>query len=265
MPISVRLGRLLLSFAMVALGVLGVFYADFILEWTPVPAHLPERAVWAYVHGGVLIIAGLSLVLGRAVRLSALSFGAVWLVWALLYVPRVMANWRSAIGGQFEVLAMTSGIFMLVAISEPQARNQTLALIARYSFAVCLLMFGVVHFLYPAGVASWVPRWLPAHLFWAYFTGVAHCAAGLAILSGVLMRLAARLFAIMLSSWVLILHIPRVDAALDDRHEWTTLFIAIALTGIAWIMTGGLASEGTASEAEHAAVVLSPLEPYSDT
>jgi uncharacterized membrane protein YphA (DoxX/SURF4 family) len=244
MPRLILLGRLLLGFAMIALGALGMFYADFIMEWTPVPAQLPARATWVYFHDGLLIVAGLGLVLGRAVRPSALALGAAWLVWALLYVPRVLANWRPALGGQFEVLAMASGIFMLVAISEPEARNRSLATITRYSFGVCLLMFGVVHFLYPVAVASWIPRWLPAHLFWAYATGVAHCAGGLGILSGVLMRLATRLFAIMLSSWVLILHIPRVAAALRDRHEWTTLFIATALTGIAWIMAGALAGEG---------------------
>jgi uncharacterized membrane protein YphA (DoxX/SURF4 family) len=82
-------------------------------------------------------------------------------------------------------------------------------------------------------------------MFWAYFTGVAHCAAGVAILTGVLGRLAAKLFAIMLSSWIIILHIPRVIAALHDRHEWTTLFIAIAITGAAWVLAG---SYGVVSE-----------------
>jgi hypothetical protein len=55
-------------------------------------------------------------------------------------------------------------------------------------------------------------------------------------LSGVLAGLASRLFAIMLSSWVLIVHIPRVFAAPRDRHEWTTLFVALVLTGLAWIL-----------------------------
>jgi len=73
-------------------------------------------------------------------------------------------------------------------------------------------------------------------MFWAYFTGTAHCAAGLAILSGVLAGLASRLFAIMLSSWVLIVHIPRVFATPRDRHEWTTFFVALILTGLAWIL-----------------------------
>jgi uncharacterized membrane protein len=228
---------------MIALGALGVAYADFILEWTPAPAEFAARMALAYVHGIVLIIAGFGLLFVRTARPAAFALGTTWLLWTLLYVPRVVANWRGALGGQFEVLAIMSGLFVLAGLLGQQEGNRAQLLVARYAFAVCMPMFGVVHFLYPAAVASWVPKWLPAHLFWAYFTGVAHCAAGLAILSGIMARLASRLFAIMLGSWVLIVHIPRVATALHDRHEWTTLFVAVALTGEAWIVAGSLAGD----------------------
>jgi hypothetical protein len=46
MPTLIRLGRSLLGLGMIALGALGVAFADFILEWTPVPAQLPARTVF---------------------------------------------------------------------------------------------------------------------------------------------------------------------------------------------------------------------------
>jgi uncharacterized membrane protein YphA (DoxX/SURF4 family) len=116
-------------------------------------------------------------------------------------------------------------------------------LIPRYAFAICLPVFGFVHFSYPHAVADFIQPWMPARLFWAYFTGTAFFAAGLAMLTGVRARLASRLFAIMLSTWVLILHIPRVAVALHDRHEWTTLFIAIAMMGGAWTLAASFARE----------------------
>jgi uncharacterized membrane protein len=239
MPISIRLGRLLVGLAMVALGAICLRYADFIMEWTPVPPQLPARAAVAYVHGSVLIVAGLGLFFERTVRLAALLLGSVWLLWTLVHVPRVIASWRTGLGGLVEAFALTSGLFLLAVVARPTVKR-TEVLISRYCYAFCLPMLGVVHFLYPDAVANFIPKWIPAHLFWAYFTGVAFWAAGLAILSGVQARLGSRLLAIMLSSWVLILHIPRVVAAVGDRHEWDTLFLAIAQTGAAWIVAGSL-------------------------
>src|SRR5258706_6978932 len=112
-----RLGRVLCGFGMIGLGGLGLAYADFVLEWTPVPEHLPARMAFAYVHGLVLILAGLGLLFDRTVRPAALTLAAVWLVWTLLHVPLVIANWRGGIGGQAEVLAITSGLLLLAAVS----------------------------------------------------------------------------------------------------------------------------------------------------
>jgi uncharacterized membrane protein len=83
MPISIRLGRLFVGLAMVALGAICLRYADFIMEWTPVSPQLPARAALAYVHGSVLIVAGLGLFFDSAVRLAALVLGSVWLLWTL--------------------------------------------------------------------------------------------------------------------------------------------------------------------------------------
>jgi uncharacterized membrane protein len=96
----IRLGRLLLGFGMIALGTLAVAYADFILEWTPVPVQLPLRAVWVYIHGGLLLVAGLGLFFDRTVRRAAVALRAVWLLWTLLWIPRVVANWPSPLEGQ---------------------------------------------------------------------------------------------------------------------------------------------------------------------
>jgi len=232
----IRLGRVLSAIGMIGVGGLALAYTDFVMEWTKVPDNLPARAGFAYVHGVILILGGLGLLFDKTVRESALTLEVVWLVWTLLRVPSVIANWRT-LGSLAEVFAIMSGFLLLAGISGRRTETKRReAVAARYCFALCMPAFGVVHFLYPAAVASWVPGWLPGHMFWAYFTGVAHCAAGVAILTGVLAGLASRLFAIMLSSWVLFVHIPRVFATPRDRHEWTTFFVALVLTGLAWIL-----------------------------
>ena len=243
MSTAIRFGRVMLGLGMIALGALGVAFNDFIMEWTRTPDSLPARMLLVYLHGAVLIAAGLGLIFRRTARPSALVLGSIWLLWTLSDIPRVLAYGRPAMGGLFEDLALASGLFLLAALLASPTGNRLQILIPRYTFAICLPVFGLVHFFFPEAVANFIQPWMPFRLFWAYFAGVAFEAAGLAMLTGVQARLASRLFAIMITTWVLILHIPRVAVALHDRHEWTTLFVAIAMMGAAWTLSESFARE----------------------
>jgi hypothetical protein len=101
--------------------------------------------------------------------------------------------------------------------------------------------------MYGPFVATLVPAWIPGHLFWAYFVGVAFIAAALAIVTGKLAPLAATLLGTMFLLWVLTLHAPRVAAALHNANEWTSAFVALAISGGSFVMAGALARTGRTS------------------
>jgi hypothetical protein len=44
----------------------------------------------------------------------------------------------------------------------------------------------------------------------------------------------------MYATFVLILHIPRVMADPASRLEWTMMFVALSLTGAAWIVRSSI-------------------------
>jgi uncharacterized membrane protein len=108
----------------------------------------------------------------------------------------------------------------------------------RRMFGVALPLIGLSHFFYSAGTASMEPAWLPGRLFFAYLTGTAHIAAGVAIVLEILSGLAATLEATMITLFVLLLHLPGVASHPKDRLQWTMFFVASAYAGSAWAVAG---------------------------
>ncbi|HTM79602.1 DoxX family membrane protein [Asticcacaulis sp.] len=117
------------------------------------------------------------------------------------------------------------------------------SMVARTLFGIACLIFGLSHFLYADFTAQMVPAFLPFHLPLAYITGAGHAAAGLALISGVLSRLAAVCEAAMMSLFVVLVHIPMVivtPPADMAQLFWTMLCVACALSGSAWLLTASL-------------------------
>jgi uncharacterized membrane protein YphA (DoxX/SURF4 family) len=250
-----RLGRIFFGTGMLAFGMMNVVTGVPVLGIEPIPDGAPAHAFWAYGTGVLLIAGGVGVWMdGRRAQVAAIGLGVLLFLWLIaLHLPTLATHihngsvWTST----FECLALCSGAWILAAAlaGRNTDRNATadrlgrLAGIGRYAFGVSLPVFGALHFIYWQYVASVIPGWIPGSpVFWAYFTGCAHIAAGLAILSGVQARLAATLLGSMFTSWVVLLHVPRVFAHPDHLSEWTSLCVAIGLSGVAWMMAGYFAA-----------------------
>jgi uncharacterized membrane protein YphA (DoxX/SURF4 family) len=137
---------------------------------------------------------------------------------------------------------MSMGALTLAALSPPEGPLRSrVRLAARIIFGACPVVFGISHFAYAGFTAAMVPAWIPpGGMFWAYATGVAHVAGGLAILARIQARLAATLLAAMYGGFALLLHAPRVVAAPTAHIEWIMLAIATSLSGAAWAIRAGM-------------------------
>jgi uncharacterized membrane protein YphA (DoxX/SURF4 family) len=225
-------GRIALAFGTMGMGVLYLIYADLDPHWQR-GLDAWTSAPLAYANGGILIAASAALLAPGAVKHGGYALAAFLALWAILNVPRVIAGEEAAWLAPAEILAVALGAW----IASGAAKGLR---IVRVLFGLCLIAFGAAHFLYLDFTASMIPAFIPFHLFFAAFTGAGHIAAGLSLVSGILARLGSTLLALMFSSFVLLLHIPRVFSDPGNRIEWTMLCHATALTGAALLIASTL-------------------------
>ena len=243
-PTMLNAGWIALAASMLGLGMLGFFTGDFALNWQPVPAWVPARTTLAYVTAAVFWTLGAGLLVDRYKHTFAIATAVAFFVWAvLLHGPGVVRDPLNVLPwlGFTERLEVAAGALLLAATHLPGTSFARWSVLAgRFAFGVSLPIFGLSHWAYAQFTADMIPAFIPAHLFWAYFTGAGHIAAGVAILTAVLARLGAILFAVMVSGFVLLLHVPRVIGDPGSRTEWTMLAIALTITAAAWCAAGSL-------------------------
>jgi uncharacterized membrane protein len=240
------IGYHLFAIAMVGLGVLGIIYRDFALVWQEVPAWVPARPVFACVCALAMLVGGMGLLWRRTAYAASailLAYLALWLL--LLRVPKVLTaplvegNW-SGCGENAALVAAAWAIFA----ARSFANRGVFA--ARILYALALLPCGLAHIRYAQATADLVPSWLSAHLAWAYATGAAYIAAGAAILLRRYDRLAARLSAVMMGLFTMLIWAPMVVSAPAARFNWTALLISSALTAAAWVVADSYAARAAA-------------------
>jgi uncharacterized membrane protein len=239
-------GHAVFAATMIALGMLGLIKGHFTVLWEPVPSWVPAHQVLAYVCTFILLATGIGLLWQRTAAPAARVLLGFLLLWLLLVrVPCIFLSptvdyWWS--GSQIAV--MVAGAWVLYnwfATDWDRTRVGFAAgnwglRIARVLYGVAMIAFGVAHFVYLQPTAAQVPRWLPWHVAWAYFFGWSFIAAGVAVIIGVLARLAAALSAVQIGMFTLLVWVPIVAAGSKNAFQWDETIISFVLTAGAWMV-----------------------------
>src|SRR5215470_4190708 len=125
-------------------------------------------------------------------------------------------------------------------------------------YAAPLAAFGTEHFTLTAVIASIVPKWIPWHLFWAYFVGACFIAAALSLVTRIQARLAASLLALTFFLFVVLMDIPGWARNPRDRFGLALALRELSFSG------GPLALAASLSELrrERGAHILATIARY---
>jgi uncharacterized membrane protein YphA (DoxX/SURF4 family) len=249
----IYLGRHVYGLAAVAFGLITLVWHDF-NGWQQIRAlrSVPHREILVNLAAAIEIFGGLAILWTKTARLGAIALGALYLIFALLWVPNIVAEplvydrW----GNFFEQFSLVSGALIVYGAfsGDDSARAPKVARIGYICFGICVVSFMLEQLFYLSGTASFVPKWIPpGQMFWAILTTIAFALAAISLFSGRSALLASRLLTVMLIGFGLLVWLP---APFADPHKiinWAGNAQNLAITGAAWIVADFLSQKRSAS------------------
>lgn len=249
-----KLGIYVYGVAAIATGVMDLVFRNFDPAEEPLQAFgtpFDGHRIFACVVGTILVVGGFAVLRASSVRAGAIALAAVYLLFAVFWAPRLY--WAPHILGQRVgvYLGILDGVcqqLILVAAAALVYAPQRMGPAARWIFGLCAVEFGLTHLTGIAPVAALVPRWIPfGGIFWAVVTGICFVLAGIAVLSGVLDVLGARLLALMLLVFSALALAPQLVAFPHDQSSWGVNVYNLAAIGATLILSDWLAGRRSAS------------------
>jgi uncharacterized membrane protein YphA (DoxX/SURF4 family) len=244
--ITSNLGLYVYGGAAIFLGLLGLASGDFATTWQNVDPHFPLRVPLAYLTAVIELAGGIALLLPRTARAGAMILTTVYSVFTLLWVPKALVNLGNfdPIGNVFEEFCLVAAGLVLCAIFSPAgssiARRRSFFVLL---FGICPISFGIAHIIDMPGLLGWIPGWLPpTKMFWAYATTMGFFGAAVAILTGIMTPLAARLLTAEIVIFELLVWIPNLSAAPRNHFNWAGNAICIALAGASWVVSDSISA-----------------------
>lgn len=115
---------------------------------------------------------------------------------------------------------------------------KSLGYIGKLLFAGPMAMFGIFHLTSANDMKGVVPDFLPAPVFFVYFSGIALILAAVAIIIGKKARLATQLLGLMIALFAVLIHL---SGFLSQDPVSSSMFLKdIALAGAAWFLSAHL-------------------------
>lgn len=237
---SSNLGRHLFGAAALASGLVALVWHDY-NDWHVLRHVLnpTDGPVFVYVAAAAQIFGGAAMQFRRTARTGAAVLCAVYLLFALLFVPAIVATPQvyDPWGNFFEQFAVVLGAAIVYARFSSAWSQDTLSRTGRILLGICAVSFALYQAVHLDVTASLVPKWLPpSQMFWAVMTTVAFALAAVALFANRMALLATRLLTMMLVIFGLLVWVPLLLSDPRSHSNWSETVITFAIAGTAWIL-----------------------------
>ena len=245
-----KIGVYVYGIAAVAYGITDFVWGEFDPSDQPLQAwgdHVPGATIFAYIAAIWLVVAGAALLWRGSRRFAAASLAVLYGIFVLFPLPRFYTAphflgyhawvYIGVLGDVCqEIILFIAAVLVWKSLSGRDSLSHRPALIVRWTFGLCAVDFGLGHLTAIHTVTPMIPKWIPlGTTFWAVLTGIAFVLAGLAIVSGVLDVLAARLLGLMLLVFSALALAPLIFASPRDHGSWGANAYNLTAVGAAWI------------------------------
>ena len=240
-----EVGIYLYGAAMAGFGIIELVIRNFLASEMAIPAGLPLRGGWVIISSAVFLFATAAIFLRFRRQLALLLLAGMYLLILLtVHLPALITHiyngndWAVT----FEGLMIGSGAVIIAAQlpDDPGMNRRWIkiirisAIVGHYLFASALFLFAIQHIIYFDFIVSLIPAWVPLKIGLAYLVIAGYILAGISLVIGQGIGLAAFWLGVMFGSWVLILHAPRAFGKWNVESEWASLFVALAVCGVSF-------------------------------
>jgi uncharacterized membrane protein len=168
-------------------------------------------------------------------------------VMALVTIPSEV-RWSYIVGG----MVFAVGLVMIFQRGDWQKAKgfDKLILFGPLFYAAPIAAFGTEHFTITRIIASLVPKWIPWHLFWAYFIGACFIAAALSLVTKIQPRLSASLLALTFFLFVTTMDAPGWVRNPGNRFALALMLRELSFSGGPLALAASLSDKGRERSAQ---------------
>jgi hypothetical protein len=231
--------------AMAGFGIIQWVTRNFLSSALAVPAGVPLRALWVTVSSVMFLLAAAAIFFRFRRQLALALIGGMYLLFLLgVHLPGLVTHIYSGNDWAvtFEGIMISSGAIIIAAQLPDDAGLgarwnrviQMAAVAGHYLFASALFLFAIQHIIYFDYIVTLIPAWMPLKVGLAYLVIAGYVLSGVSFVIGRVVGPAAFWLGVMFGLWVILLHAPRAIGKWNVETEWTSLFVALAVCGVAF-------------------------------